>query len=692
LRIARDAANAIPAADAIPLLDEILALMADSPERVFINMPQGRRVRLDRYLQGAILTLLDQVEASGREELEQHLASALVSRFDAAESPRGLWQWINRSDRLIWGQRQAVRPESASAIEGGERQLPEMLLWELSSSSDPQLAAQAILRLAELPSSRVDGVPELLLERISPYRELTLDKGSTVAEIIDTAGEETVWPLARQRTADPFWPPVVPVVTERSRPLGTSSGRVVGVAASTPSPLSRLNVTVVPMTGVPNHVRFSGIDRPNGFWSAEVPAVARLEQNTANPYYTPPPSVTRGWSVGPLVYLQVDANLNIFRPFDDEGEPNAQNVLPRRMEICSIGSADLLTMQTVLPRRAGVRETETVYSDSFGYRTDLYGPFLANFFCTPETGDLVVRSSATGRELWSIPVTSSSRWLANDEVVIVYDEQSWRFAVHRAVDGEMISTHDLPAKPRDVLQSAGATLLLEMPPGDAGAGVFSQLVAWNAQAGEAAWNYPLSLSSLVFLIDQQLVGVIDRATEQIELIDISTGAVASSHLPDQPDQVDNVHCIVDADQVVVIVTRASEGDMEFTGLRDPRIVRLNGTLHAFDRKDSAWIWSRHVKDIDIHLDQPKHIPLLVMHEYATLIVDPFAFSEAPTMETKLRFAVIDRRTGDMLVDEVLEHSRPNQFDWLIDVDAEDRTVQLRTNAERGYLFDYRPDE
>ncbi len=694
-------------AEASAILNDIFTLQADSPEGDFFNVTNQQRVRLDRYLQGAILDVLGGVEESARGEIERQIATRFQNAINNAESTRERWHLIFRSDRLPWAQRFAVELTTVDGLISSERLLHENLLWELSESDDASIAALAILRLAEMPASRVDGIPTLLLERIERYLDLQLADGRTVRDAIHSSGADTIWPLALAHREQPAWPAVVPEVTAGRRRAGMQARRYVQVEPTFPAPLARVNIEVTPEGGVPQGIRFVGSAK--SFWSDDLPSdMARLEADSLNPYMVAfePAEQVRAWNVGPVVYLQSGAELAAFRPFDENGEPNASNAWSRLLRIRSTGDAAINNTETTVVQRPGVRDTGSEYSDSFGFRVDTFGPFLPNFFCMPETGDLVVRSSSSGRELWRTPIVAGSRWLANGDAVVVYREQDWVFHVHRSVDGELLATHQLPGRVIDSLDVSGCTLLLELPLENPGGEGVSRLSAWDACEGRIVWSRPLGVSSLPFVIDQQLIGVIERNTEQIELIDIATGDVVCTHLPDQPDDIQNIHCIVDADHVIVVVSRAIEEveDAMFPGMNpNPRIFPMNGTLHAFDRHLGEWIWTRHVKDVDLNLDQPRHLPLLVLHDFSDEPEYDIFFGGMPTpVDTKIRFVVLDKRTGDLLVDETLEtRSTTNaatqkvtveHLTVLTDVDFENHTILLRTNAAQSFLFEYAPTE
>jgi hypothetical protein len=269
-----------------------------------------------------------------------------------------------------------------------------------------------------------------------------------------------------------------------------------------------------------------------------------------------------------------------------------------------------LGVRTVDPQ-IGFGPQQIVLLDGFDRPLADVGPVRPGFFCYRQRGKLVAVETATASRLWQrYDVSPDAIVSGDDEFVLLYQMDSQRLEVLRAVDGKTVGFFNMPSLPMNFLQQTGRTALVaEQDP--------SGLLLKNVDlvAGKILWEREFPAEATPFAIDSETVGAVDP-TGKLQLLRVESGKTTLTGQVELPVQLTGIHVVNDLHRVYVVLS-GPLGPQAYDrvnrvrgGYRNPLV---NGTIYAFDRRDGRRLWQRTLEDVAVPLDQPREVPLLVMY-------------------------------------------------------------------------------
>jgi len=198
----------------------------------------------------------------------------------------------------------------------------------------------------------------------------------------------------------------------------------------------------------------------------------------------------------------------------------------------------------------------------------------------------------------------------------------------------------------------------------------------DLKTGQQKWKLALDPSAVEFVVGRRLVGSVDA--KGISFFDPADGTEKKRVAIQAPDTAD-VYAIDDPFAVMVGVFKQPAVEqlrppLQLLGNR--RKPYANGTVYGFDPKTLELKWSIPLDRSVLPLDQPRDIPLLVVHD--ALAVGPQELRED-------RIRCFDKRTGQLAGD--LKRDLVGSTGFVIERSQRDGWVDIRTS--RGvFRFDF----
>ena len=665
-----------PPAELVRIAFGVLDLEAENHH---VLLREDHAVRLDRAIQAILLSRRREADDDGVRAFDAELAAAVEARL-GTENDLVRARWADVLDQLPSGRKLRLSlPLGWSSVDHFV-ELQVRLLAQ-SGDADRSMAAASLLRLGSLydAHSDPDDARGIYRRVRDDYSDVRLSDGTDVASVLaEYAARHPDQERYFDATSSP-WPTVTPEISSRAWPEGELYFIPVRVTAKPGGLFDRLNVAVYRIGTRDQRglaVRFSGagFHRP---WSVTLPPRAS-PLRSARSF----PGLRRAWGFGPLLVLQVGADVYGIAPLDAAGEPRASIVWPP-------SGTEISTTEdpvTLIPRgqdealQAQIAEFDESPDrvDSLGHLVGRVGPVLAGYFCIQQGGSILTYETATGEELWRrTGVLPGVRCVGDDEFIVLVDDVRGRVTVLDPVDGSIVdeAPYRLPAEAAQ-LATYGRRALLRTGDSVALLDLVTNLEEWRRSIPETTVCFP---------IDSDRIGLVTPGGG-VEFVAVADGETTSTHQIDMPERMVRVRVLEDPRRFYLAVSGPRD-DPELeqatpaAGIRSNeghRRLIVNGWLSAFDRETEERLWSAPLENASLALDQDVDVPLLVLNE----------LRKAPGGEGGAlfqgRLRCLDRRSGALLFDEESQATH-NYFLFERDIDA--GWVELRL-PRRIIRFDY----
>ncbi len=650
-----------------------------------------RTVRRDRWLQGMIADLFADAATAERLPLEAIIAARKQRAADSLDA-FALQQFADQLACLSYGRAIKLQLSGRTGIGLGYVRT-SLALREIAGSDDPMLAAQAWYRQALLHEYRSEP-----LDAADCYRELhdrfadvKLPEGRSPAEWLSDVMPDSAIGRALANGPAELWPNRVPRIVPQDEVHDDIY--CYEVVFESRDPFWRRMSVSVERQG--RKVRFHGAGQ-RGFWDLPLPASRSPFRHAYN--------LHRGWGVGPLLVLQVGAELFGIQPLDDRGETN-----PHLLWTISVSDLEEMGGHEFRPGRLGVSTDDVIYLDRYEQPVlDVLhvGPGL---LCYRQRNRLIAADPATGTRLWMRhrlpPRTSIS---ADDEFVILNSLSASEIEVLRGFDGQLLSRRPDEVPSSSIVLTQGRVRLSTLDVAETtrravsgtalAAGALPKestrttpeasaiplkvsaqtLRCEDLVTGEIRWRRDLAADSTPMRIDELRVGILERPGT-LRVLALADGHELTKHDVALPASLSNVHCFGDASRLFVIiagpVTEKSwlATDQDRGSYRKPL---ANGWLHAFDRRSLEKLWTIPARNLPIALDQSRDLPFLVLTYKRPSDDSPDGQHSDGVLH------VIDKRTGKELffdagsINNVYIAVDPNPQDGHIDLLAKTRRIRL----------------
>lgn len=646
-------------------------LDVDGHDEPVVDGVPKRLVRMDRFVQGKILDLFALAD-----DAQAHRLQALVeSRFDEAlhnPDPFALRRFADCFAALEWGHK--ARLELAARARGGRGFLTSQLdLLELSGSDEPQLAATALARLAELTRTHsytrdAAAAYRCLLRR---FADVKLIDGNTPRELIATLPQDSTLPAEIETGPQDPWPGGKPQIVVEEADASNAEVTILPVAAEPGSLFDRLSVYLVRTRsagGIVWELRFQG-DRQRGHWGIELPATNR-SYRLLQPLH-------QGWGLGHVLILKLGAEIFGISPLDHNGEPQA-SILWHTDSVGETFFGPNPIPLRIFPLRLGFGTFRMTAVDRFGRTLAGVGAIRPGYLCYGEKGTLVALDPLTGGRLWQrYDVPDDALCAGDNEFVLLIEPEPRQIHVLRTVDGKTVATRPFDEwELGQLLTHSGRFVLVERTQRDGYSLTWVDLVA-----GTTNWSRGFAAGTIPFHVDSHYFGVLEP-DGSMQILSLESGETLNCARLERLERLTGLFAVMDAHRLFVALSgpfqeasnqRANQQRLDF------RRAAVNGPLYGFDRQTGAMLWKTRLTDAFFTLDQPKQPPLLIIDD-----VHPTGEQADGGRLSAIR--CLDKRTGEQVYrfESASAHGEPSYF---LETDIDGEWVELQTPT-RAVRFDY----
>ena len=330
-----------------------------------------------------------------------------------------------------------------------------------------------------------------------------------------------------------------------------------------------------------------------------------------------------------------------------------------------------------IQNRRGLGEAEVVIFDEYGREVGQICVMLPGYFCYRHRGEVVVVETATGRLLWRRRNQPAGIHVAGDgQALYLLHPDNKTLETVRIVDGstERSVPWPFPLEARPLFHR-GVAIVSDSDQ----TGVHLQWV--RLRDLQVLAEHHLPRISHRMLLDTQTLACLQQ-DHTLVWFDLGRGVRQGSTVLDVPADVSRVHTWQDQNRFYVLPSGIPpyRGAGRVPQIRDGyRQHRVQGTLHAIDRKAGQVGWKRTLEDAIFPLDQPRGAPIFMLN-YRTLAPGIREPSKPPLPgETEGVLQVIDRRTGQDLYREQSANLSPA---FTVEINQEHHSVDIHGEQER----------
>lgn len=622
-------------------------------------------VRSDRALQGILRQLLLETPAGDRPALEKILDETLQAARESSD-PFALQRFALQFSHLRWGQLARISDHTKVGI-GWPTFRQELSLLDLTGGADVTIAAAAYLKLAQemtQRSFRLDAVRYYATLR-DEYPDVRLSASQTVSQVIaEIPPMSLLATRLKAGSVDP-WPPTMPAI---SKPKGKPREPFlmpIPIEAAPGSLLDRINVTVDLNA---SRLVCQGDWYP-GYWEIPLPKSRSPLRELIQTYH--------GWGLGQLLVVRLGTQLYGVSLLDNTGEPNGRVVWMLDLADDLTGRFEVGQIQN----RQGLGEAEVVIFDDYGREVGQICVMQPGYFCYRHRGELIVVETATGRVLWRRRNQPPGLQIAGDsEALYLLHSQDKTLETLSIIDGSTVRRvpwpYALEARP---LFHDGVAIVFET---DNQAEQPKVQLRW-VRLGDLKLlaEHQLNRISHRILLDSQTLAVLQQDHTLI-WFEMHSGKLQGRVVLDVPSDVSRIHAWQDQQRFYVLPSGIPpyRGAGRVPQIRDGyRQHRVQGTLHAIDRRSGEVAWKRPLADVVFPLEQPRGAPIFVLN-YRTLangITEPSKPPVPGEMEGVLH--VIDRRTGY----DVYREQSPNLSPaFTVEINLEQQSLDIHGEQQR----------
>jgi outer membrane protein assembly factor BamB len=301
-----------------------------------------------------------------------------------------------------------------------------------------------------------------------------------------------------------------------------------------------------------------------------------------------------------------------------------------------------------------------VYQDGWQQRVDQAGLLGAGAVGLQTRGGLIALDPVTGNLLWSrADVPARTRFLSGEQDLVVIEEDAdGRPAGTRAfrgADGASLPVRDCSARYPGRVGAVGTSLLL----GDGGAGKEFVLHRYDIVAGKDVWEkrFPAGTRPL-HSDDPALTGAVEP-DGRVTVLDAASGRRVCNLAVNPKDWRPATQVLLFDDRAqFYVATRDPESPQpglvlpHVTSGSGLRMVRVNGTVYAFDRATGEENWESKAPHQALLMDQFAESPVLFFAARQLRQVVNNGNPAQAQVQGVVRVRAIGKRTGKLVYDEL----------------------------------------
>jgi outer membrane protein assembly factor BamB len=634
LRVAADGFQS--AADSLAAFDSYLRLagLKLDPSALGPGGP-GLSVRRDRWVQARLAGLRQAARPDEVERMDALLATRLeaATAKGTADEVRAFLRYFGSHPLADGARRQLLERlgEVESAIE------IETLLRRLAESSDPDRAAPALARLADLLArrDRPATAASYYARLARDYSEVNCGDGRTGAQVVaELPADEGPGRFLPQ--SDPY-PEGVVAVDRTDRGLNTLRGFTIELIVEDGDRRAPVSLEVDQQAQV-----LAGRDASGRVvWRALVGGDARQQNLLAFQGF----GSIRARMHGHVLVASFGSQAVAIDTLSVDSQGLA-TVLWRTDRSAASSEINFFNgiqrMQMAVPWGGRPR---MVVTDGAGQPLGVLGPLTDDYVCLPKGRTLEALDPLSGERLWVRQgVDPGSHFFGDREVVIVAPSDAGQAQVLRALDGAVLGECAVPAA-SERMATLGRNLVLWST-----ANGQTRLLLRDPWGARDLWSRAFALGAKAAFLGLEAVGVLEPEG-QFTLLDLADGRPLVQAKLEREPSLSEIHLLATADRYILVANNPFQQDEGVLNVSPVPMVNdqaiVHGHVYGFDRATGEQVWSAKVENQGLIPDQPDHLPVLV-----------FACSQgrrdAQNANSQVAVGVLlclDKRTGRVLHQE-----------------------------------------
>jgi outer membrane protein assembly factor BamB/tetratricopeptide (TPR) repeat protein len=628
--------------------EALLTLAAEPDMLVTRDDLPAIRVRGDLWAAGKLADLLDDLPAAERPGIDQRIG-ALAAQTSTSDTARTRFTTLFRNHPLAVS---VTRELAENFAARGDFVQAERLLLGLAQRFKPAVAAPALERLARLmAASKLSADAVYFYEELerrfgdAPFRD-----GLTASQFVQELRESGRLPDLSPGVLD--WQTSA-IRVERSGTNYSNSATQELTSLGSPVPFFKNHRLQIEQPA--QRLEVVDLQSDVSLWSLPLRNRAGFADNNGSPALAAGHhlAVLHGGVLHSL--SPVDHRILWTKPLSDRGagqysfvrQPNP----PQPMQ----SPANLSSRMGILAA-AGASPLSFVTNDLIG----IQGHRQVTAF-----------EALTGRECWTYTgVRPGTQVFGGDELVFFRPADGKNPIALRARDGRRVEINGLEEIMNRALVFIGdAPVLWNLKGGQPGLRLFdlvAQRDLWAVEIAKGAQMSALDSERMAVLEPDGKLAVITLRTGRRQ----SLGQVASTDLAGRSE----VFAVADQTALYLVINN-QQMRQNFYSEQLP-FVRVNGSVLAFDLQAGKQRWKQPVQAQNLLVERMGISPFLIFSSRKYETRGKFSFSS-------LHLVVIDKISGTKLLDEK-SGAQPGLRS--ITVNASDRFVELRSNAERVRLY------
>ena len=617
---------------------------SDVSDRELERIDGALVVRRDRLVRARSVELYATASSAMRAELDREYRArtgALGEKRDRAAIRRFLRYFRGLSDSAeIERLSVELPPDDNDWLE------EEFRLEPLSESSDPQTAAAATARMAQLLLAAERPRDALVfirrLEQASPA-VVCLD-GKTGLALASTWRKRSE--IERELTLDAPWP-LGRVEAEYLKSVpGTAAAQRSFEITIAGQRQPHFNDTILHVSG--NWKDFFARD---GF-GRELWKVS-LDNPVPQPILVPQ---MRAFVCGHFVLISIGTQVLAIDTLGTPDQPGAR--LLWKLALTSSGRSG-----NIVPRfRPGNQRRQIMFNNQLGDQVGTIGPVTFDHVTLLTGHKLMALDPLSGKPLWMREgVASGVELFGDEELLYAVPAEGNQAVVYSALDGTILGNRALPPV-RHRIDTVGRNIVTARIENSR-----QVLALYDPWSGKELWSKPFADTAQIALVELDEAAILEPSGK-LTILSLADGSVRFESATEPEPQLRQIHVIRASEQYVLIANQVTviPGWQPVT----PQAIPIRGRIYGFDRQTGKRLWTREIDRHGVELHQPSHLPVL------TLICN-FNVPKAngPGLESHCGLTCIDKRTGEIVFDN--RHLDEQIFFVEYTVDSDLKQLELR---------------
>jgi outer membrane protein assembly factor BamB len=300
-----------------------------------------------------------------------------------------------------------------------------------------------------------------------------------------------------------------------------------------------------------------------------------------------------------------------------------------------------------------------------------------NYLCMYGRRSLSILDPRTGEQLWELDGLSMNAVVVGTrDVLFAIHPGKEEASVYRALDGKPLEIAGAAKLLNNALSTHGSSLLLLEQDG---ANPLKTIGIRRAKVllrlhdpvtNSTKWKLELPPRTFVSPLDSNEVVAL-RNDGQVQRIDVATGRTTAMEAIsiEKSGLQREKYLLADDDRIYMIVNSSDTGHQSYG--ENLASIRINGTVHAWNRHDNRLIWNREIKHQNLVVDRFSTLPVLLCVSRSWK-----QRARANLGIGTLNITAVHKQTGELLIDKEI----PSAYSGFhaISFNAEEPSIDLKS--------------